>query len=213
MVGLFFAGHDTTASSISFAAYFLAKHPEWQAKAREEARAFLETFDPSEELMPKTLEKRLPMLHLIIMESWRLNPPAAGTINRWAIEQDVHLGSHVIPKGSSVLGSISTAHRSKAVWGEDADEFRPERFCRERNLNLGTDPAIKQQLLTFSYGSHSCLGTAFATIQVYLGLAHFISKHEVAIPKNSAHAKRCIVRPVTAVMSPVEFELDVRKVN
>lgn len=210
MVSLFFAGHDTTAASIGFSLYHLAKNIEWQAKAREEARAFLETFDPSEELTPKGLEQRLPYLHLIIMESWRLNPPAAGLLTRWT-HKDATLGGHPIPKGSGILGSISTAHRSKVLWGEDADEFRPERFCFQRNPCLGPDPKIERLLLTFSYGSRACLGTAFATIQVYLGLAQFISKYHVDIPEGSAHAERCIVRPLVAVVSPIDFELDVRK--
>lgn len=208
---MFFAGHDTTAASIGFSLYFLAKNPEWQKKAREEACAFLDTFVLSEELTPKALEKRLPNLHLIIMESWRLNPPAAGLLTRWTLENDATLGGHPIPKGSGIIGSISTAHRSKVMWGEDANEFHPERFCFERNPDLGPDPKIERLLLTFSYGSRACLGTAFATIQVYLGLAQFISRYHVAIPKHSPHTQRCIVRPIVAIVSPVNFELDVRK--
>lgn len=211
MVSLFFAGHDTTASSISFALYHLAKSPEWQEKAREEAHTFIDKFDPSEDLSPKDLEQRLPYLHLIIMESWRLNPPAAGLLGRHTLEDDVYLGGHLIPKGSGILAMIYAVHRSKTVWGPDADQFHPERFCFQRNPELGPDSKIERLLLTFSYGSRSCLGTAFATIQVYLSLAHFISQYAVGIPDGSAHAERCQVRPTVSVISPVNFELDVRK--
>lgn len=210
---MYFAAHDTTASSISYALYYLAKNYEWQQRAREEASLFLTMFDASEELTPRALKKRLPILHLIIMESWRLNPPVGGTLIRWATKRNSKLGGYDVPMGSTIFGSISTAHRSRSVWGSDADEFHPERFCQDRNLQHGPDREIENRLLTFSYGSRSCLGTAFATIQVYLGLAHIISKHQVAIPKHSVHADRCIVRPVTVVMSPVEFELDLRKVK
>lgn len=212
MKSLFFAGHETTAASITFCLYFLAKHPEWQTKARIEARRFMDEFDPSHDYTLKELEKSLPCLHLIILESWRLYPPATDTLLRYCAKEDVVLGGHLIPKDSKIMGNIYAIHHSKATWGEDAAEFRPERFCVNRDEELGVDPALVKQLMTFSHGGHSCLGNVFATIQVNLGLAHLISRYKVGIPEGSPHAERVIIRPVTSVMAPVNFRLTISRV-
>jgi len=211
MLSLFFAGHDTTASSIAYCLYFLAKHPKYQDDARTEAFAFLQTFDSSKNTSTKEILLSLPRIRLIILESWRLLPPAAATLARRVATDGAILGGCKLTRGSFIFGTFVTAHRSEKVWGKNAAEFVPERFCLDPTISLDIDPQIEKQLLTFSVGSRACLGNNFATIQVHLALVKLLSEFKFSIPEGSPHADRCQVKPKNALMTPQDLKLQVRK--
>lgn len=58
----------------------------------------------------------------------------------------------IIPEGAEVIDSLWGACRSRESWGEDAEEFIPERFFRE------IQPADPAAFATFSYGRRMCIG-------------------------------------------------------
>ena len=63
---------------------------------------------------------------MVIHESLRLFPPAA-FLSREAYE-DVQIGNLLVPKGVCVWTLIPSLHRDPYIWGQDANEFKPERF-------------------------------------------------------------------------------------
>jgi cytochrome P450 len=213
MLGLFSAAHDSTAASIAFAMYHLARYPNWQTVVRREVKAFFQNWVESDEISLKSLQTELPSLQLVMLESWRLLPPASGTLSRQAAHDHVYLNKFRIPKNVSVASSIVTAHHSKEIWGDDADEFNPLRFCQGPDNGFRVDTQKASRLITFGCGRRSCLGLQFATMQNYLALAKIISQFELKIPADSPHAYRCLVRSMVPMTSPVDLQLEVTRLS
>ncbi|CAO3609845.1 unnamed protein product [Cunninghamella echinulata] len=109
IVIFFVAGHDTTSFSLSAAMYFMAKHPEIQAKAREEINSILcPNGEVNEDILP-TLEqtKQFVYLNQIIKEVLRIAGSVLFLVSPREVQKDVYLNGVFIPKGSRVNVSIN----------------------------------------------------------------------------------------------------------
>jgi cytochrome P450 len=160
---LLFAGHDTTASGLSWAWYLLARHPEVQEALRDEAAAWLAGRTPTAEDLP-----HLPLATAVFEEALRLYPPAPGLARR-AIEPDEIDGRPVAAK-AILMPSQWVIHRDPAYWDEP-DQFRPERFLPGY---AGERP--KFAYFPFGGGPRACIGNTFALIEGALILAG-LSQH------------------------------------
>ena len=118
------AGHETSASALSFALYFLATHPDEAAKARAEVGAMW----PDGETKPRFEEvAKLRAIRHVLDESLRLWPTAPAYF-REAKRDTVLGGRYPIKAGQWVIVVLQQVHRDPSVWGDDAAEFRPDRF-------------------------------------------------------------------------------------
>ncbi|EHB14402.1 Cytochrome P450 4F6 [Heterocephalus glaber] len=157
-----FAGHDTTASGLSWALYNLARHPEYQERCRQEVQELLRAREP-EEIEWEDLAQ-LPFLTMCIKESLRLHPPVV-IISR-CCAQDVALpDGRVIPKGTTCGISIFGIHHNPSVW-PDPEVYDPFRFDPE-------NPQKRSPLafIPFSAGSRNCIGQTFAMAEMKVALA------------------------------------------
>ncbi|CAO3625785.1 unnamed protein product [Mucor hiemalis] len=157
IVGFFFAGHDTTSSSLSFAIAQMGRNKEIQRKAREEVIAILG--DQPEDVLPTVEEtKQMKYLDAIIKETLRLNSPLTNLLPRVAAEDIILDNGFVIPKGSYLDVDVVATHLYENNW-ENASEFIPERY-----LSGQDDTSTKNGLkwAPFGYGSHQCLGMNFS---------------------------------------------------
>lgn len=102
-------------------AFYLAKHPEVQEKLRQE----IEENCPSTEVSYDDLAK-LKYAEAVMKEVLRCHPIAAMALNRTAAV-DTTLGNLEIEEGTCVHVNPFAIHKNKKVWGEDAEEFKPER--------------------------------------------------------------------------------------
>jgi len=159
LVTLFLAGHETTANSLNWAWYLLAQHPEVEAKLHDEIDTVLAERAPSLGDL-----KQLPYTEMVIKEVMRLYP-VVFALGRQAIE-DVEIGDYLVPKGSSVGVFPFVTHRDPRWWGDDADQFKPERFAPEREAQLK-----KHAYIPFSTGPRICIGNGFAMMEAHLMLA------------------------------------------
>lgn len=209
LLSLFFAGHDTSAGSISFTLYYLAKNPQWRASLRKEARRFFALGLNPDTLMIKTIEAEMPLLTAFVMESWRMTPAAPVSIPRKVEGDNVFIGNVHIPKGTVVVASIYSAHHDPAIWGLNADTFSPIRFLKNEDPEKGIDHDVKGKLLVFGHGPRKCLGAHFATTMVYMGLAKIVSQLDFALPEGSPHAQSVRCKPFFTVLSPINLELEV----
>jgi cytochrome P450 len=161
----FFAGHDTTASTISWSYYFLSHHPAEFLRLRKELdEVFGENTTPSQVSKqiiadPKLLGK-LEYTHAVIKESLRLEPPAAPAREA---TPNYHVrtssGSSIfIPEGAMVYTSAWMLHRNEKVWGDDALEFKPERFMNGKSIPWG--------YIAFSKRPRDCIGSNLAYLEV-----------------------------------------------
>src|SRR5207302_6528800 len=119
-ITLFLAGHETTASSLSWTWWLLAQNPVGEARLHAELDQVLGGRTPSLEDFP-----RLRYTANVITESMRLYPPAWG-LARVAIE-DHELGGYPVKKGMGVAMAQWVIHRDPR-WYDAPEEFRPERW-------------------------------------------------------------------------------------
>jgi cytochrome P450 len=162
---LLFAGHDTTASGISWAWHLLARHPRVQEDLHDEAAAHLGGRTPTAEDLP-----HLPLATAILEEALRLFPPAPGLARR-AIEPD-EIEGRPVPAKAIIMPSQWLIHRHPAYW-EEPDQFRPERFLPGRP---GNRP--KFAYFPFGGGPRACIGNSFAVIEGALVLASLTQRFQ-----------------------------------
>jgi cytochrome P450 family 313 len=124
---------DTTALSISSALLFIAMHKNVQDKLVAELKSVFGV-NPNVSLADLKALSNLNYLEMVINETLRLLP-VVPFVFRFA-EKEIQLQNYKIPAGANILIPIFRIQRNKAYWGEDANEFRPERFEREDFKNI-----------------------------------------------------------------------------
>lgn len=165
-----FQGFETISSTLSLVSLLLAFYPEVQDKIFEELQSVFASVD--EEVTEEHL-KELVYLEMVIKEVMRFWPTIP-FIARYLTE-DLDLGNCVIPGDLNVYVPIIHIHRNKLYWGEDADEFRPERFAPENFSKIHP-----YAYLPFSKGPRNCVGYKYAEYSVKIILAHFFRNFKVS---------------------------------
>lgn len=169
LLGFLFAGHETTALSLTWALYLLALSPDMQHRLRTEVQAACGNRAPA---LADIEELRLT--RQVIDESLRLYPPA-GFLTRTARADDT-LAGHRIKRGATVILPVYALHRHEMLW-EAPNTFRPERFAGEaaRKIPRGA-------YLPFGDGPRICVGASMALTEATLILASVIQRVSVALP-------------------------------
>lgn len=160
MITFLIAGHETTSGLLSFAFYYLLANPQTMEKARQE-------IDQVSEGSPITVQhlSKLPYLNAVLKETLRLQPTAPGFILS-APKDEVLGGKYPIPANTPIAVLLHMVHLDKAVYGENAAEFKPERMLDE-NFNKLPPNSWKP----FGNGMRGCIGRAFATQEALLIIA------------------------------------------
>lgn len=134
MITFLIAGHETTSGMLSFITYYLLKSPDACDKARKEVDTVVGTGPVTVDHLTK-----LPYLEAIMREALRLTPTAPGfsiTSLPGHGDQVIGGGKYHIPDGATIFCNLSAVGRDKTVFGEDADDFRPERMLGENFAKL-----------------------------------------------------------------------------
>ncbi|KAK3092763.1 hypothetical protein FSP39_006985 [Pinctada imbricata] len=176
-----FEGHDSTASSLSWCLYNLAKFSECQERCREEIK---EHWGNKEDITWDDV-KKLKYTHMCIKESMRLYPPVPN-VSRCA-ENDISLpDGRVIPKGVRMAVSLFALHRNPEVWHEP-EEFDPQRFSDENMTSSSS-------YMPFSIGPRNCIGQLFATTQIRVVIPMIIRKYNLTLdPSRPAQPESMLI--------------------
>ena len=184
-VGVFFlAGHETTASALTWAFFILSQRPDVVARVRAEVAQVVGDG-------PVTFEhtRRLPFIRNVFRETMRLYPPIT-FLPRVALRPTT-IGGFRVRRGSMVMIAPWAMHRHERLW-RDPDRFDPDRFLPERE---GEVPA--GAYLPFGLGPRVCVGAAFATVEGALILARLVRRYdwEALVPGAVRPAARLTTRP------------------
>ena len=159
----FVAGHETSATALTWTWYLLACHPAVTQRLCDEIDHVLDgrppTFDDA---------ARLTYARQVVQESMRLYPPVYVVVRCAA--QDDEIGGYHIPAGSSVALSAYVTQRHPDFWERPA-EFDPERFNPER---VAARP--KYAYFPFIGGPHQCIGNEFALLEMEIILAMVLQR-------------------------------------
>ncbi len=157
---LFFAGHDTTKSTLGWTLFLLSQHPQVFADVLDELQGVLGGDPPSVEQLG-----RLPLLERVLKESLRIFTPAPLTA-RIAVSP-VSLGGREFPTGTEVLLSYYHTHRDPDLYPE------PQRFRPDRWLTFTPAP---YEYVPFGGGVRMCIGAGFAMMEAKIVLAMLLQR-------------------------------------
>lgn len=154
LMTLLVAGHETTATAISWAFYWIHKLPEVREKLLAELDTLEENYDSSAVF-------KLPYLTAVCNETLRIHPVGMLTFPRM-VKEPISLGGYQLEPGTILLGSIYLVHHREDIYPEP-EKFKPERFLEKQ--------FSPYQFLPFGGGSRRCVGLAFAQMEMKLILA------------------------------------------
>ena len=167
-ITLFLAGHETTASTLSWTWWLLAQNPGAEAKLHAELDAVLGNRPPSLDDLPN-----LGYTGHVIAESLRLYPPAWGMAR--LVTEDHEIAGYPVTKGMGVAMAQWVVHRDPR-WYDAPEEFQPERWEGDLAKRLP-----KFAYFPFGGGPRQCIGNAFALMEATLILATIAQKFRLRL--------------------------------
>ncbi|EMD37104.1 hypothetical protein CERSUDRAFT_115023 [Gelatoporia subvermispora B] len=207
------AGHETTGSQLCWVLYELARRPEAQGKLRAEIFEMLQrvTDRGDKEYNMADLDT-MKYTQAVLKEGLRLHPviyvsfvaptkddvlplsePIRTTDGRLINEIPVRAGQYVHL-------SLAGYNRLQSVWGNDAHDFRPERWLSGySSATKGTQFGVYSNLGNFASGDVSCLGWRFAVIEMQTMLIEIFRNFSVSMPETEDK----VIRSTGGLMTPV----------
>jgi len=189
-LGVFFlAGHETSASALTWVFYLLAVQPDWVARLREEVRVIV-----GDGAVEFEHVEQLPWVKAFFRETLRLYPPIT-FIPRVAME-DCKVGPRQVKRGTLVMIAPWTLHRHRDYW-EKPSAFMPQRFVAGEGADYREEAYIP-----FGAGPHTCIGAGFAQAEAVLIIAEFVRRYDFILSDNASvrPAARLTTRPAKQLM-------------
>ncbi|KAF8513598.1 cytochrome P450 [Hysterangium stoloniferum] len=207
---IIFAGHESTSTTIAWALYELARHPEYQTRVRDEIRV-----TRAQAAQRGKVELTIPdldsMPYLLALETLRFHPIIPHLIREARRDDMIPLETPITTKVGQVITSIPVSrgqrvytsfvayNRLKSVWGEDADKWRPERFIEDTVATQNTGLGVFANVITFGGGVKSCIGWRFAVLEMQTILIEILESFEFSPPPGNIE----IIRGAAGIMSPM----------
>jgi len=189
---LFLAGHETSASALTWVFTLLATQPALVARLRSE----VEEVTGGGAVLFEHI-KRMAFTRNILRETLRLYPPI--TFLPRVANEATRLGGYRLKRGALVMVAPWVLHRHRLYW-RDPDRFDPDRFAPHREGEL-----VSGAYIPFGIGPRICAGAAFATIEATLLIARLFRRFDWTLdaPDRIRPAARLTTRPVEQVMCRV----------
>ncbi|XP_052210465.1 cytokinin hydroxylase-like [Diospyros lotus] len=173
----FFGGHETTALALSWTLLLLALHPEWQDQLRREIREVV-----GDGKLDATMLTGLKKMGWVMNEVLRLYSPAPNFTRQ--AREDIRVDSAVIPNGTNMWIDVVSIHHDAALWGDDVNEFRPERF-RDDHLYGGC--SHKMGFVPFGYGGRMCVGRNLMKMEYKIVLTLMLRSFKFSLADGYRH--------------------------
>ncbi|EOA25564.1 hypothetical protein CARUB_v10018908mg [Capsella rubella] len=180
MLDVFVGGSDTSFTLLEWAMTELLRHPESMKRLQEEVR----TICKGKSSVSEDDTQEMRYLNAVIKEALRLHPPFPMMAPHESTE-DVKLRDYHIPAGTQVMMNAWAIGREAATWGQDAEEFKPE-----RHLDTSVDFQGQHfELLPFGAGRRICPAVSFAVTLNEVVLANLVHGFDWKLPEGSTEDK------------------------
>ncbi|KAI0648481.1 cytochrome P450 [Trametes meyenii] len=182
---LILAAMHTTSNALSRTLHFLAMYPDTQQRLRSELMEARDDGTGNLRDLPYDEVMGLPFLDSVCRETLRVFPPIRSLAR--AVRKDGVLplsapirgvdGSpiHSVPvkKGMMVLTDLYACNTNEELWGEDAKEWKPDRWLKPlpRALEEAPIPGVYSHMMTFIGGGRACIGFKFSQLEMKIVLA------------------------------------------
>lgn len=178
----YFAGQESTSVLLTWTMIVLSMHQSWQERAREEVIRICGKEAPNFECL-----NNLKIVNMMLYEVLRLYPPVP-LIYRYARNR-TKLGEISLPAGVELLLPTILVHHSREYWGNDAQEFNPERFSE------GISKASNDELafFPFGWGPKICIGLNFAMIEAKMAIAMILQNFSFQLSPSYIHAPYTLI--------------------
>jgi cytochrome P450 len=160
LITMLMAGHETTATALTWAMYWIHKLPDVKAKLMAELESLGENAD-------SMAIASLPYLTAVASETLRIYPIAPIAAPRISTET-VTINGHTFPPNTYLAPAIYSVHHRSDLY-PDPKEFKPERFLEKQFSS--------SEFIAFGGGSRRCLGYALAKLELNLVLATLLTRH------------------------------------
>ncbi|KAK7421448.1 hypothetical protein QQX98_002146 [Neonectria punicea] len=177
------AGADTTAIVLKSITYSILSHPNVFERLRAELDAENLSFPPRFEQT-----KDLTYLNAVIKEGMRMHPVIGGILERIVPANGLTLpDGRVIAPGTKVGINPWVSSRNKAIYGADADKFRPERWLQsaeeEDDAYAARLKSMKDADLTFGSGKRICVGRNMANLEIHKVISALFSRYDIVLDR------------------------------
>ncbi|CAN6564930.1 unnamed protein product [Malus baccata var. baccata] len=181
---LFFEGHETTALAITWTMLLLATHQDWQDQLREEIREVV----GDKEIDVNMLSGLKKMGWVMMNEVLRLYPSAPNEQRQ--AKADIQVSHDLsIPSGTNMWIDIVSMHHEPALWDDDVNEFKPERF--KDNIHGGCKH--KMGYLPFGFGGRMCIGRNLTFLEYKIVLTLILSRFSFTISPTYCHSPSIVL--------------------
>ncbi|KAE8362771.1 cytochrome P450 [Aspergillus caelatus] len=209
-----FAGHDTTANTLSFALLLLAAYPEVQDWVAEELLLLTDTKGRYADLFPK-----LSRCRAVMLETLRLYPPIP-SLPKWTNDQPqpLKVGDRtiIIPPKVGINPSLLTMHIDPQSW-ENPLEWKPSRWIAPTKLDTANSIG-KEELITpvrctyfpWSDGPQNCPGNKFSQVEFVAVIASLFRNHRISPVANAGETAQQTRERVLATTRDVDLQLLLR---
>uniref|UniRef100_A0A1I8BY93 Unspecific monooxygenase n=1 Tax=Meloidogyne hapla TaxID=6305 RepID=A0A1I8BY93_MELHA len=164
---LWFAGQETTSTTLNWGIAFLINYPNVQAKVHAELDSII---GDVERIITTADRPSLPYLNALINEIQRMANLVPLNVFH-TLTKDVKIDGYFLPKDTIIIPQISAVLADEEVF-EKSEEFNPERFLDENGKLKRVD-----ELIPFSVGKRQCLGESLARMELFLFLGNLLNKY------------------------------------
>uniref|UniRef100_A0A8P4JYK4 unspecific monooxygenase n=1 Tax=Dicentrarchus labrax TaxID=13489 RepID=A0A8P4JYK4_DICLA len=198
---LAFAGYETSALTLVFLAYNLARNPEVMKRLQEE----IDSTFPNKGPIEYEALVQMEYLDCVLCECLRLYPPAA-RLERTA-KETVRINRITIPKDMVVMVPVYALHRDPELWPEP-EEFKPERFSKENKQNINP-----YTYLPFGFGPRNCIGMRFALVMVKLALVEVLQNYSFSVCAETEIPLKMDAEGLVGPLNPIKLKLVTRSIK